>query len=128
MWSLTSSECLKKKDEAISDEAGESLARPLPKRISRYRVTGLLGEGGYGRVFLALDEELDRSVAVKVPIPKVVSNPKTTAAYLAEARTLARLEHPHIVPVYDVGSTADFPFYIVSKYVGGRDLESVLEK
>ncbi len=118
----------KKVDETISDEAGDSLVCPLPKRVGRYRVIRLLGEGGYGRVFLAHDEELDRLVAIKVPIPKVVSNPKTAAAYLAEARTLARLEHPHIVPVYDAGSTADFPFYIVSKYVEGRDLEDVLQK
>ena len=81
-----------------------------------------LGQGGFGRVYLARDDELDRPVAVKVPNPERVAGPEDVEAYLAEARTLAKLDHPHIVPVYDVGRTDDGLCYVVSKYVEGSDL------
>ena len=48
-------------------------------------------------------------------------------AYLLEARTVANLDHPNIVPVHDVGSTAEFPCYIVSKYIDGTDLAASLK-
>jgi serine/threonine protein kinase len=51
-----------------------------------------------------------------------VERPEDAEAYLAEARTVANLDHPHIVPVYDVGSTPDFPCFVVSKYIDGTDL------
>jgi serine/threonine protein kinase len=85
-------------------------------------VERLLGEGGFGRVYLAYDEQLQRLVAVKVPHDRVLGRPEDAGAYLAEARTAAGLDHPHIVPVFDVGSTADCPCFIVSKYVEGRTL------
>ncbi len=93
-----------------------------PTAIGRYRVIRRLGQGGFGRVYLARDDELDRPVAVKVPNPERVAGPEDVAAYLAEARTLAKLDHPHIVPVYDVGRTDDGLCYVVSKYVEGSDL------
>ncbi len=82
----------------------------------------LLGQGGFGRVYLAHDDDLDRPVAIKVPNPERVAGPDDVTAYLAEARTLARLDHPHIVPVHDVGRTGDGLCYVVSKYVEGSDL------
>ena len=93
-----------------------------PAAIGRYRVIRLLGEGGFGRVYLAHDDELDRRVAIKVPNPERVAGPEDVEAYLAEARTLARLDHPHIVPVYDVGRTEDGLCYVVSKFIEGSDL------
>src|SRR5580700_9489511 len=99
----------------------------LPERIGRYRVEKFLGKGGFGLVYLARDEQLSRPVAVKVPHPDRVARPEDAEPYLAEARTVANLEHPHIVPVYDVGRTADFPFFIVSKYIDGTDLATKLK-
>ena len=98
-----------------------------PRRVSprRSAATGSirrLGQGGFGRVYLARDDELDRPVAIKVPNPERVAGPEDVEAYLAEARTLARLDHPNIVPVYDVGRTDDGLCYVVSKYVEGSDL------
>ena len=93
-----------------------------PTAIGRYRVIRRLGQGGFGRVYLARDDELDRPVAVKVPKPERIAGPEDALAYLAEARTLAKLDHPHIVPVYDVGRTQDGLCYVVSKYVEGSDL------
>ena len=82
----------------------------------------LLGRGGFGRVYLARDEDLDRPVAIKVPNPERVAGPDDVEAYLAEARSLAKLDHPSIVPVHDVGRTGDGLCFVVSKYVEGTDL------
>src|SRR6516165_5341700 len=93
-----------------------------PSRIGRYRIVRRLGQGGFGRVYLAHDDELDRPVAIKVPNPDRISAPEDVEAYLAEARILARLDHPNIVPVYDVGRTEDGLCFVVSKLVEGSDL------
>src|SRR6266851_4548152 len=95
---------------------------PLPVHIGRYRVERPLGEGGYGRVYLAHDDQLHRPVAVKVPLPKRATQPGYFETYLAEARILASLDHPHIVPVHDVGQTADGLPFVVSKFIEGCDL------
>src|SRR4051812_29046837 len=94
----------------------------LPAGIGRYRVERILGEGGFGLVYLAHDEQLQRPVAVKVPHRKLVARPEDAKAYLTEARTVASLDHPNIVPVYDVGSTEQFPCYVVSKFIDGSTL------
>jgi serine/threonine protein kinase/formylglycine-generating enzyme required for sulfatase activity len=78
----------------------------------------VLGEGGFGRVYLAHDDQLDRPVAIKVPHRHLVSS----EAYIAEARILARLDHPNIVPVHDVGTTEDGSCFVVSKLIQGTDL------
>jgi serine/threonine protein kinase len=92
------------------------------KKIGRYTILGLLGKGGFGRVYLAHDDDLNRPVAIKVPRPERVSQPEDIEAYLNEARILASLDHPHIVPVYDVGRTEDGLCFVVSKVIEGSDL------
>ena len=93
-----------------------------PQRIGRYRIERVLGEGGFGRVYLAHDDELHRPVAIKVPRPDRLALPEDAKAYLAEARVVASLDHPNIVPVYDVGTTDDGLCYVVSKFIEGCDL------
>ncbi len=93
-----------------------------PVAIGRYQVIDRLGQGGFGRVYLAGDPDLDRRVAIKVPNPERIALPEDVETYLAEARILARLDHPHIVPVYDVGRSEDGLCYVVSKYVEGSNL------
>ena len=90
--------------------------------IGRYRIERVLGKGGFGIVYLANDDQLQRHVAIKVPHRTLVDRPEDAEAYLAEARTVANLDHPNIVPVHDVGSSNQFPCYIVSKYIDGIDL------
>jgi serine/threonine protein kinase/formylglycine-generating enzyme required for sulfatase activity len=95
-----------------------------PERIGRYRVGRLLGQGGFGLVYLAQDEKLDRPVAIKVPHAHVVAQAGGAESYLTEARTVANLDHPNIVPVHDVGSTGQFPCFIVSKFIDGSSLKT----
>ncbi len=99
-----------------------------PQRIGRYRIEKVLGKGGFGIVYLAHDEQLHRRVAVKVPHAKLISKPEDAEAYLAEARTVANLDHPGIVPVHDVGSMENCPCYIVSKYILGTDLATKIKQ
>ena len=86
-----------------------------PTKIGRYRIVRRLGQGGFGRVYLAHDDDLDRPVAIKVPNPERIARPRGRGGFLNEARILARLDHPHIVPVYDVGRTEDGLCFVVSK-------------
>ncbi len=107
-----------------------SSARPAdepPQKIGRYRIDKVLGAGAFGRAYLAYDEELKRNVAIKVPHAALVSRPEDATRFLAEARTVANLDHPHIVPVQDVGSTEEF-LYIVFKYVNGTDLATRIKR
>ena len=99
-----------------------------PREIGRYRVVRRLGQGGFGRVYLARDDDLDRLVAIKVPNPERIAGPGDVEVYLAEARALARLDHSDIVPVFDVGRTDDGLCYVVSKYIEGSDLAERLEE
>ncbi len=90
-----------------------------PDRIGRYRVERVLGSGGFATVYLGYDQDLQRRVAIKVPLPERVADAE---AYLTEARILASLDHPNIVPVHDVGRTEDGSCYVVSKFIEGSDL------
>ena len=94
----------------------------VPTNIGRYKIESVLGSGGFGTVFLAFDEQLRRRVAIKVPRSRRINQTQFCNSFLSEARTLARLDHPHIVPVYDVGSTDEYPCFIVSKYIAGASL------
>ena len=106
--------------------AADGVAMPLPSSIGRYRVERLLGQGGFGLVYLAYDDQLDRHVAIKVPHANLFARPEQARLDRAEARTVANLDHPAIVPVHDVGSTVEAPIFVVSKYVEGSDLATLL--
>ena len=94
---------------------------------SRYRMIRLLGQGAFGSVFLAFDIELERHVAIKVPLKERFQNAGDADGYLAEARTVAGLSHPHIVPVYDMGRTPEGAVFVVSRFIEGTTLEEELK-
>jgi WD40 repeat protein/predicted Ser/Thr protein kinase len=99
---------------------------PLPDSLRRYRVERVLGQGAFGTVYLVEDRELHRLVALKVAL-HVRQAPGDGDAFLAEARALASLDHPAIVPVYDVGR-ADGRSYIVTKLIDGSSLAERLRQ
>ena len=93
-----------------------------PARLGRYRIVGQLGAGGFGTVYRGYDDELRRDVAVKAPHRHRIATPEDAEAYLAEARTVAGLDHPHIVPVFDLGRSDDGLCFVVSRFIEGADL------
>ena len=96
--------CLKLKARNLQLRAQVAPRSAIPRRSGVTRSSDVLGKGGFGRVYLAHDDDLDRPVAIKVPNPERISHPEDIEAYLNEARILASLDHPHIVPVYRRGS------------------------
>jgi formylglycine-generating enzyme required for sulfatase activity len=94
----------------------------IPEYLGRYRVTGVLGDGGFGIVYRARDEKLDRDVAVKVPDDDWVGSPEEVAIYEEEARVVASLRHPHIVPIHDIGHDNDGKPFLVYEYIEGTNL------
>jgi serine/threonine protein kinase/formylglycine-generating enzyme required for sulfatase activity len=95
----------------------------LPQSFGRYRVISLFGKGGFGAVYRAVDGQLDRDVAIKVTLGSLL-DPSMRKGFLTEARIVAALDHPNIVPVYDVGQTDEGDFFVVSKLIEGGDLSS----
>lgn len=91
----------------------------------QFTVGPLLGQGGFAVVFRARDHTLNRDVAVKVMDTAGVPAPSLIDRFVREAQTIARLEHPHIVPIYEVGQPGDL-LYIVMRCVDGPSLRQLL--
>ncbi len=93
----------------------------------RYRLIAPLGEGGMATIWRAVDEQLDREVAVKLLRPQFSADPGFAARFKQEARSAGGLTHPNIVGVYDYGTDgADGEQYIVMELVEGHDLSAIL--
>jgi serine/threonine protein kinase len=92
----------------------------------RYRVTGTLGAGGMGRVLAAVQEALDRPVAIK--ILRSDRGERLATRFEREAKILSRLSHANIVAVYDFGRTPAGEPYVVMERIDGRDLRAVLRE
>ncbi len=111
----------------ISDKAIDRLreAAAWPELDARYAITGVAGRGGMGTVYIARDHVLDREVAVKVL--DVADQKGVRAARLQkEARILATLDHPGIVPIHDAGTLPDGRTYYVMKLIQGRRLDDLI--
>ncbi|HVR44105.1 MAG TPA: serine/threonine-protein kinase [Thermoanaerobaculia bacterium] len=93
---------------------------------TKYRPVRELARGGMGTVWIAHDEELDREVALKVLRPEL-STPEAAARMVREAKIVAALEHPGIIPVHDVGSLRDGRVFYAMKLVRGTTLEQFRE-
>ena len=88
---------------------------------ARYLVEGQLGQGGMGEVYLATDKWLDRKVAIKRILGEAAGNRMAVNRFLTEAKSIAALNHPNIVQIYDYGRAKDGPFLIM-EYVDGGSL------
>jgi serine/threonine protein kinase len=99
-----------------------SMSLRIGQRLGPYRIEGLLGAGGMGHVYLALDTRLHRTVAIKVPL----GTPQTQDAIWQEARLAAALNHPSICVVHEVGECDEMPF-LVMEHIRGMALSLLLE-
>jgi eukaryotic-like serine/threonine-protein kinase len=93
----------------------------------RYRIQDLIGEGGMGTVYTATHVEIEKQVAVKVLHPIYGRMPDVVSRFRAEARAASRIGHPHIVEVFDSGTTDDGSIYFVMEHLTGVDLAEVLD-
>jgi serine/threonine-protein kinase len=98
-----------------------------PSALGKYRVLGLLGEGSMGRVFLAHDPALERNVAVKVMSSSSVGDAKVRERFEREAKAVARLHHPNIVTVHDLGYDESGSPFIAMELLEGTDLHESME-
>ena len=96
-----------------------ALATLPEKRIGRYQIRGLLGEGGMGSVYLAEQHEpIERIVALKL-MRSTLAGPASVARFGAERQALARLSHPNVAAMYDAGATDDgFPYFVMEHVQG----------
>jgi branched-chain amino acid transport system substrate-binding protein len=97
------------------------------RQLGKYEIRAEVGRGGMGTVYLAHDPFLQRRVAVKVLAPHLVWQPGLIERFLREARAAARLKHPNIVTIYDVGQEGD-TYYFVMEYVEGPSLATALRQ
>ena len=104
----------------ISDSIGRVLGK-------RYRLLSALGTGASAHVYLAEDVSLQRHVAVKVLQPGLATDESFLKRFRAEARSVASLNHPHVLGVFDWGDDADGP-YLVMEYLGGGSLRDLLDR
>jgi eukaryotic-like serine/threonine-protein kinase len=95
--------------------------------MGRFRLEREIGRGGMGRVYEAYDPELRRPVAVKCFLDPRVVTAQQLGRFVAEAQITAQLEHPNIVPVYDMGVTLEGQLYFVMRRVNGRSLSEVIK-
>jgi serine/threonine-protein kinase len=96
----------------------------LPERIGPYRVLDLLGTGGMGRVHRALDEALDREVALKTLLPALAADSEFVARFTREARAAASLNHPNITQIYATGQEGPTPWFSM-ELIRGCSLEAM---
>jgi serine/threonine protein kinase/Tol biopolymer transport system component len=91
-------------------------------RVGKYEIQSLIGEGGMGRVYRALDTELGRPVALKFLPEEITADPKRMRRFEQEARAVSALNHPNIITVHDIGQTADGRRFFATELVEGATL------
>src|SRR5687767_9377842 len=103
---------------------------PSGTRLGPYEVLGLIGEGGMGQVYRAADTRLDRAVAIKV-LPAALDDPIRRERFEREARSISRLEHPNICPLYDIGelpNSVGGGLFLVMQFLEGETLAQRLTR
>lgn len=116
-------------DEELSPEELSAYLTSMMPEIPGYRVMRRIGKGGMSFVYLALQESLDRQVAIKITAPEILRDEVSKQRFEQEARTIAKLEHPCIVGIYEVGRSPQGLMYYVMPYLakghlGQRDLRN----
>jgi serine/threonine protein kinase len=107
----------------VSNVAGSLLAPGTT--VAGYRIEALIGRGGMGAVYRAVEHGLERKVALKVIAPELAQDERFRERFLRESRIAASLDHPHIVPIYGAGEEEGV-LYLAMRYVEGYDLAKLV--
>lgn len=99
----------------------------IPEKIGRYIIKSELGRGGMATVYRAHDPSVDREVAIKVLPREMLHDPQFRSRFEREIKMVAALEHPSIVPIYDVGDEDGQPYFVM-RYMNGGSLSDAIEK
>ena len=125
----TCGRCYDDSHERCDVDGTRLIQRLLPYRVQgRYQLLRLLGQGGMGQVFLACDERLLRDVAIKVLLGETPLNADAKAQLEHEARAVARIGHPGVVDIFDLGELEDGSSFIVMEYLIGRALSEEIAR
>jgi tetratricopeptide (TPR) repeat protein len=111
----------------LIDRRFEFIGMPtqVPAKIGKYDIVGVIGRGGMGIVYEATDPHLARRVAIKMITGDFAENPDMLKRFSREAQSVACLQHPNIVTLYDLGANEGNP-YLVMEYLDGENLEAAL--
>lgn len=102
--------------------------KALQAELPQFEIAEIIGRGGMGAVYRARQPALDRLVAIKVLPAEVAEDDSFAIRFQSEARTLAQLQHPHVVTIHDFGQTDAGLWYFVMEYVSGGDLGALIKK
>ncbi len=118
-------EAVEAMDDLLLDSStpfpGQMNREAIPERLSGHKILGAIGAGGMGHVLLAMDEGLGRKVAIKILDSRFRDHVSLKERFMQEARALARLNHPHIVRIYNLGQPQEIPHFVM-EYVSGTPL------
>ena len=113
--------------KSVAASAIVGAAVSVPARVGRYRITDTLGEGGMGVVYAALDEQLERPIALKVLRHESAADSTARERFSREARLAASVNHPHICQLYEIGESDGQPF-IAMERLDGESLAARLSR
>lgn len=97
----------------------QPVASPLPTRIGNYRILGCINQGGMGVVYRAVQEPVERVVALKMIVAGAQADPQLRSRFRVEGQAVARLRHPHVIQIFDFGEHDDLPFFSMELMEGG---------
>lgn len=120
------------KSETPPFKLGNRRRRPDPllgtNLANKYKIMDKIGEGGMGSVYRAMQQPIDRPVAVKVLLNKLIDDDMAIRRFEQEARAVSKIQHPNTVTIYDYGQTDDGRFYLVMEFLKGRTLTELLRE
>jgi serine/threonine-protein kinase len=113
---------------AEPSDPNKPLEKELSGRIGKYEIQRPLGKGAMGQVYLAHDTMLDRDVALKVMVAQIADDPELKARFEREARAVAKMTHPNVVMVFDLGNHTDGSPFIAMELLKGQDLQKAVRQ
>src|SRR5262245_27726769 len=112
--------------EIVADEIISPEPQLIGRELANYRIVSLLGRGGMGEVYLALDRRLSRNVALKLLPMQFAGDKRRVLRFEQEARAVSLLNHPNIVTIFEAGQAEDI-YFIATEYIDGRTLRAELK-